>query len=1135
MRIKRSAMKARQRRNRARRHASARPSARRKLTCETLESRVLLDAGGLLFSGDGLPAPEPTDPIPTLVPGAISGRVWEDVDGNRQQNGGELGMGGVTVYSDFNFNGLFDADEPSTLTTFDDPATDFDEGGLYTLADLQPGYHNIRQVIPHIPHGFEQTYPSLPDGYLPPPWGDPSVHVTFVEQGQTVDDVDFGNKRVEPASVHGVKWLDANGNSERDPDEVGLPGVTIFSDRNFNGVPDPDEPQAVTMEDDPMTDFDESGQYWLEDLDPGWHWIKEVVPEGYRQTFPNHSFFPPDIFEGSDHPPFEDLLVSGPAHDVFLLPGQSIDNIDFGNQLIVPGSIHGTKWEDLNGDGFRDADEPGLAGVTIYSDTNYNALLDFNEPHTVTMADDPATDFDESGLYWLDVEPGFHVVREIVPEGFRQTFPVNFFPTLQPDEPLIIGILPPQDGAHFVSVEPGQSVENIDFGNHRIEPGSISGVKWGDANGNAEFDPWESSLAGVTVYADLNDNGFFDADEPSAITTADILETDFDEAGRYTLSGLAAGDYVIREVVPDGFRQTFPLIDLPKPLPLPGETGVVVDEFATVEPGRLDFILAAGDVFDAAVEVTIHPSILLPIEIDVIASSADVEIINLSGPQLNGGTGDTSFFQILILASGAEFEGELQFVDLLGDHVFASIPLTISLGLSEDGSHRVTLGPGESLDGLNFGNQEIVVGTGSVSGRKWADLNGNAEHDPDEPGLAGVTIYADLNFNGQLDANEPSAITTADIPETDFDEAGLYHFETPAGFQAIREVLPSGYVQTFPISDAASPLEQGAHFVTVAAGDHLDGLDFGNQPLEANASVSGTKWEDVNGNGQRDSNEVGLGGVTVYSDLNSNNRFDPDEPHAVTTYDIPETDFDEGGLYSIDNLVPGFHVIREVVPDGYWQTFPISIALSPLEQGAHFVILTSGSHASDLDFGNQWVGFPLPGDFNEDGIVSGEDLEVWKAGYGNGDGLAASDVAGSLSGSDFLTWQRNLGRVSPLPTTLEAATATETSVVSAVASTASTAAKAAAKPTANLDSSLVGLARKDVASHRRAKRLAAKENAFAEVERSDWRTLQPSAFSASSTVASTPAGTAEADANGRSETTSLEQAFDAALTLAFGE
>lgn len=1269
MRIKRSAQKARQKRDRQRRQAMRGLAGRKVLRCETLESRVLLDAGGLL-GADGL---LPPDVPPPFDPGAVSGRVWADADGNRQYDGAELGMGGVTVYSDFNFNGQLDPDEPSTVTEFDIPETDFDEGGLYTLGDLQPGWHNIRQVTPS---GFEQTYPSLPEGFLPPPWGDASVHVSFVEPGQTVDGLDFGNQELVPGVVSGTKWEDINGNGVRDNNEPGLAGVTIFSDRNFNGLPDADEPQTVTSEDDPMTDFDEAGLYVLDGLEPGWHWIKEVVPDGYRQTFPSFDFFSPPGFEDGTGdqlflPPF-----AGSAHDVLIESGTTVDGLDFGNQEILPGSISGVKWEDVNGDGIRGASEPGLAGVTIYADLNYNYQRDADEPFAVTSADDPTTDFDEAGRYSFAVEPGYYYVREVVPEGYRQTFP--YADQWLADPVPFIGILPPQDGAHFVWVEsgqsiegidfgnqrvelgsingvkwedtngngvrdnneaglagvtiyadtnfngvldaneplavttadipetdfdeggryslaveaglyavreivpdgymqtfpnfdhptpypspllrpslpgeelahfvfvdPGQSVEDVDFGNRRIEPGSISGMKWEDANGNAEFDPWESGLAGVTIYADLNNNQQLDAGEPSAVTTADIPETDFDEAGRYTLAGLAAGDYVIREVVPDGFRQTFPLNGLSQTFD--SSTDILVDEFSSVNPERLDIELAPGEIFQTEVSITLFPNFFAPVEIDVMAEPAEGLFINLSGIQTNGGGGDVSTFEIMLLGFGDEYQGELQFVDLAGGNVIDSIPLTINSSNSGAGAHRVTLGPGESIEGIDFGNQAIETGTASVSGRKWEDLNGDGVQDADEQGLGGVTIYADANLNGVFDAGEVSTVTMEDIPETDFDEAGLYqmeldsgeylisevvpdgyeqtfpnnaviaifppppggrsHFVTLApgdsvegldfgnrlietglvsgtvwtdlngngvrdldepgmsgvtvyadynfnsqldagepstetiehppfvdspedltgtyilqvrpGFTAIREIVPDGHFQTFPTSDAATLFEQGAHFVTVESGEQISDLDFGNQPLDNfPAGVSGTKWEDLNANGQREADEPGLDGVTIYSDLNGNGQLDADEPSVVTMEDIPETDFDEAGLYSLGDLAAGFHAIREVVPAGFVVTYPISAAASPLEQAVHFVNLGIGEHLDGLDFGNYRLDVPPPGDFNADGTVNGEDLDVWQESYGSGSNPVATNAATvgePMSGSDFLLWQRHYGQTTTQP------------------------------------------------------------------------------------------------------------------------
>ena len=243
-------------------------------------------------------------------------------------------------------------------------------------------------------------------------------------------------------SVHGVKWLDQNGSATRDANEPGLAGVTIYVDSNDNGQPDAKEPRTVTMQDDPVTDFDESGLYWLEDLSSGRHIVREVVPDGFVQTFP----------------------AAPGSHVISLSNGEVVEGIDFGNQSANSGSVHGVKWLDRNGSARRDANEPGLPGVTIYLDLNSNGQLDEDEPHTVTMEDDPVTDFDESGRYWLEgLSAGNHVVREVVPDGFVQTFPAV-------------------PGSHVVSLSNGKVVEGIDFGNKQKEdrPTILTVEKVGD-------------------------------------------------------------------------------------------------------------------------------------------------------------------------------------------------------------------------------------------------------------------------------------------------------------------------------------------------------------------------------------------------------------------------------------------------------------------------------------------------------------------------------------------------------------------------------------------------------------------------------------------------------------------------------
>lgn len=79
-------------------------------------------------------------------------------------------------------------------------------------------------------------------------------------------------------------------------------------------------------------------------------------------------------------------------------------------------TFSGIKFEDINGNGTRDAGEPGLGGVTIYVDSNTNGVLDGGEPFAVTAPD---------GTYTI-VGPAARqeTLREIVPAGFTQTTPV---------------------------------------------------------------------------------------------------------------------------------------------------------------------------------------------------------------------------------------------------------------------------------------------------------------------------------------------------------------------------------------------------------------------------------------------------------------------------------------------------------------------------------------------------------------------------------------------------------------------------------------------------------------------------------------------------------------------------------------
>jgi len=80
--------------------------------------------------------------------------------------------------------------------------------------------------------------------------------------------------------------------------------------------------------------------------------------------------------------------------------------------------------------------------------------------------------------------------------------------------------------------------------------GTISGTVFNDLSSDGVFDAGEPGIAGVYVYADVDNNGKIGIGEPTGVSNA---------AGRYTITGVPMGSAIIREVVSPGFTPTFPV------------------------------------------------------------------------------------------------------------------------------------------------------------------------------------------------------------------------------------------------------------------------------------------------------------------------------------------------------------------------------------------------------------------------------------------------------------------------------------------------------------------------------------------------------------------------------------------------
>jgi hypothetical protein len=112
-----------------------------------------------------------------------------------------------------------------------------------------------------------------------------------------------------------------------------------------------------------------------------------------------------------------DFVVTG--DEGFLKGAKQIADLALKNgDIQIPlGSIQGSKWNDVNGNGVWDEGEKALAGWKIYIDSVTNGQLDPWEISTVTNADGKYT--------FSNLGPGEYAIREVNQTGWIQTSPTT--------------------------------------------------------------------------------------------------------------------------------------------------------------------------------------------------------------------------------------------------------------------------------------------------------------------------------------------------------------------------------------------------------------------------------------------------------------------------------------------------------------------------------------------------------------------------------------------------------------------------------------------------------------------------------------------------------------------------------------
>jgi subtilisin-like proprotein convertase family protein len=808
---------------------------------------------------------------------------------------------------------------------------------------------------------------------------------------------------VEDAQISGTVFHDRDGNGQRDENEPGVPGWTVFLDSDDDGVRDAgpqsrsfgtDTPRAIAGNSTITSTVNVSGlagtlsdvnvslaiaHLWVDDLD-----VFLVSPAGTRvELFTDVGLDGDDFYYTSidDHALTPIALAGAPFAGPFA-PETPLEVLN-GEDPTGTWTLEVTD-DDIEPDGT-------LVGWWLTLSTD-----NVKEPVAITDADG---NYSFSGL-----PDGDYTVTEEVEPRWTQTFPAL--------------------GTYAVTLA-GDTHTGLDFGNQR-QTIHLGGLKYRDQNGNQTRDANESPLSGWTIYLDQDDNGQFDPASPTVQPPVDSVDVpkNIVDIGTTTstldVAGLRPGlldldvtvnlthtfdsDLTIELISPTGTR-----VELTSNNGGDGDhyTNTTFDDEATtsIVAGAAPFTGSFRPEMPLSAFDGEDPNGAWTLELRDNAFEDTGVLLSWSLTATTLSAGDTSAV-----------------TDAEGRYLFEHLPpgqYNVREAEQSDwqqttpieGKHDVTLTEGhESLD-LDFGNQSQL---GTLGGRVYDDAGGDGDGTGD-PSLAGWVVYRDLNGNALRDV---VASTTDDFASTDV-PAAINDFATqtselmaaglPTPIADVNVSLAGTHtyisdIDVFLISPAGTRVElfsdvggSGDNFNTSLDDEAAAPIVFAVAPFTGTfrpeGLLSALVGEDGNGVWTLEIRDVvpgDVGSLTSWSLTIT--TAETSEPFVVTGSD---------GRYEFDFLPPGAHTVREEVQAGFSQTEPAT--------GSYTLTLAPAAQTLDLDFGNNSQCL-RSSDLDNDLDTDRDDLVILMARFGQSATPAQGDIdcSGVIALADLHALQADL-------------------------------------------------------------------------------------------------------------------------------